>query len=561
MARMYPREIGPETESAAEHLLFGQLRHQLSDDYLVFHSVAWQTLTPGGRRRDGEADFVVLHPKNGILVVEVKGGEIIHDRKQGRWYSVDRSGKPHQIKDPIKQALASKYCLLDLLAEVAHQPSRRINIGHAAAFPDVFVTDRILSPDLPPAILLGQNHLTDVAGWMRAVLDHYRGKEDRGLTAPGPEVLEKLLELIGKSISLKPAMWGQILLEKQQQAELTRQQYLLLDALSRRSRALVSGCAGSGKTMLAAEKASRLATSGFETLLTCFNKNLAAFLRSRLGTPPRLTVQHFHELGYELAVRAGVLDGTPAFDNEFFSEVLPDAMLRAIEAEGDFRFDAIVVDEAQDFEDAWWIPLQSLLRDPDEGIFYIFFDEAQCLYNQELEFPIVDEPYVLDVNCRNTRLIQDQIRRFSDTPMRPHRRAVEGRPVELLRYESAEGPVPAIEQVLERLTVDEHIPSPKVVLLSPLSRHNPHTALGPNERIGGYVLTDSPDPADGEIRCSTVHGFKGCESDVVILLEVERWPEERDPGSLMYVATSRARHHLVVALSDDAPEELVRQFA
>lgn len=561
MARMYPDPIDPETPSSAERQVYGLLRDQLTDDHVVFHSVAWQAMTRGGRRRDGEADFLIVHPTNGILVLEVKGGQIIHNRRRGEWYSIDRRGEPHAIKDPVKQGLESKYCFLDLLHELAGPSTRYVNIGHAVAFPDVYVTDEILSPELPPAIVMGQNHVNDLPGWIRGAFDHYRGKQDRHRTAPGREVIGKLLQLLGKTIYLKPAMWGQILLEKEQQAELTRQQYQLLDMLSRRDRALISGCAGSGKTMLAVEKASRLAESGFEVLLTCYNKNLAAFLRGRLRTRDGLTVQHFHELGFELAKRAGTLPENPSFDRTFFSEVLPDAMLEALDREPDYRFDAIVVDEGQDFEDAWWVPLQSLLREPDAGIFYIFYDAAQSLYNQEMAFPIVEEPFVLDVNCRNTRAILQRVQRFSDTPMRPPRHAVDGRPVEVLRYADADGLHEALAAVLERLTIEEHVPSENVVLLSPLSRANPHTLLQLTSKVGGFTITEGIEPIDGEIRCSTIHGFKGCESDVVVLLEAERWPEERNRDALLYVATSRARHHLIVALPDDAPAELVARLA
>ncbi|MFN2114093.1 MAG: NERD domain-containing protein [Anaerolineae bacterium] len=559
MAEMYPQQLDPDTESAAERRLYGLFRDQLADDYIVFHSVAWQALD-GGRRRDGEADFLILHPKNGILVLEVKGGLIVHDRRKGQWHSIDRRGAPHRIKDPVKQALQSKYCFVDLLSELTGTPRRRINIGHAAAFPDVHVTAELVSPELPPAILMGENHLHDVPGWVRGAMDHYRGASDRASTAPGTEILATLLELLGKTIHLKPAMWGQMRLERAQLAELTRQQYLLLDALSRRNQALIAGCAGSGKTMLAAEKACRLAASGFETLLTCFNKNLAAFLRSRLGERRGLNVKHFHELGYALADAAGTLPGKPVFDDTFFSEVLPGAMLEALDVLADERYDAIVVDEGQDFEDAWWIPLQSMLRDPETGIFYIFYDEAQSLYNQEMALPIADEPYVLDINCRNTRQIQNQVQRFSSTPMRQPRHAVDGRPVHVLRYARADGLPSALAPVIQRLVTDDRVPLGSVVLLSPLSSRNPHSELVPGARIGSFKLTNDIEPGDGEIRRCTIHGFKGCESDVVVLLEADGWQEERARDALMYVATSRARHHLIVALPDDAPADLAAQF-
>ena len=76
MARMYPNELSSETESGAERLLYQAFRDDLDNDYTVFHSVAWQSLDGEGRPRDGETDFVIIHPTRGILVLEAKGGAI-----------------------------------------------------------------------------------------------------------------------------------------------------------------------------------------------------------------------------------------------------------------------------------------------------------------------------------------------------------------------------------------------------------------------------------------------------------------------------------------------------
>jgi superfamily I DNA/RNA helicase len=65
-----------------------------------------------------------------------------------------------------------------------------------------------------------------------------------------------------------------------------------------------------------------------------------------------------------------------------------------------------------------------------------------------------------------------------------------------------------------------------------------------------------------EVHCNTVHAFKGLESSVVILAEMERYsdrPKELDP--LLYVACSRAKNHLVVLLPEGAAPSLHRRFA
>ena len=80
MARMFPERVDPGTP-LSERKVF-EAFERLDDDWLVFHSVAWQGRRHG-RQGDGEADFVIAHPAKGITIVEVKGGAI--SIVDGRW--------------------------------------------------------------------------------------------------------------------------------------------------------------------------------------------------------------------------------------------------------------------------------------------------------------------------------------------------------------------------------------------------------------------------------------------------------------------------------------------
>ena len=72
MARMFPTPIRSDTQSPAERILYDAFRDNLPESYHVFHSVAWQARSGRYYERDGEADFIVIHPKRGILVIEAK---------------------------------------------------------------------------------------------------------------------------------------------------------------------------------------------------------------------------------------------------------------------------------------------------------------------------------------------------------------------------------------------------------------------------------------------------------------------------------------------------------
>jgi len=557
MARMYPNQISPGTESHAEWQLYEAFRDGLDNDYSVFHSVAWQSLDGEGRPRDGEADFVIVHPQRGILVLEAKGGTIRWDPNTDQWTSTDQWGRSHDIRNPFAQVQYSKYALQDLLQVMLNMPQRRINVGHAVAFPDVVVGEILLGPDRPRCIILDATDLANLSGWIGRTMAYWRGRESQRETALGEEAVQALVNLLGKSWELRPALWGEFVQEREQLIRLTEQQYLILDALQRQRRAAICGCAGSGKTMLAAEKASRLARQGFRVLLTCFNKNLAADLRVRLTPSSNLDIANFHALCYDLAQRANVLP--PKGDNErFFNQQLPEALMDAADLL-DVRYDAIVVDEGQDFHEGWWIPLQTLLRDPDHGILYIFFDDNQRLYVQHSTFPIQQPPYSLTVNCRNTRNIHQVVVKFYEAEVSPTARGPLGRPVEVVSYENPQSLRSVLQNILHRLIVDDKVPSDEIAVLTPRSLSKGRLLDGGVG--GGLLFTDTWPPPAGQIYCTTIYDFKGLERAVVVLADIHRWPPEWDDmARLLYVGCSRARNHLIVLLDQNAPSKVRRAF-
>jgi hypothetical protein len=559
MARMYPSQLSPDTVSDAEQRLYEAFRDKLESDYTVFHSVAWQALDAEGRPRDGEADFVIVHPQRGILVMEVKGGTIRFDSRRGEWSSTNRYGQIHHIKDPFAQARDSKYTLMDLITVMLRDPGRRINIGYGVAFPEVTIAQTLLGPDKPRQIVLDQADLPNLSSWVGQALAYYRGQETQRNTAPGEEVAQALMELLGKDWELRPALWGEFLQEEEHFIRLTRQQYLILDVLNRQRRAAICGCAGSGKTMLAAEKASCLARQGFRVLLTCYNKNLAAELRERLQPSPNLDIVHFHELCYELAAQANVLP-VKKDDDQFFDQQLPEALMEAADALN-IQYDAIIVDEGQDFQDAWWLPLQMLLRDPDEGILYIFFDDNQRIYVSRGEFPLPGSPYLLTVNCRNTQNIHQVVVQFYRADTQPTALGPPGRQVEEITYSDASGLWPCLRGVLCRLLEEERIPADEIAVLTPLVWLK--NLLLSSSISDGPQLTDSLPARSGQVYCTTIHSFKGLERAVIVLAGIGQGltQEEHDVNSLLYVGSSRAHHHLIMLLPENADRRVKRALA
>ncbi len=573
MARMFPDPIQPETESAAERLLYERFREALDDDYRVFHSVAWQGLDREHRAKDGEADFVVVHPERGVLVLEAKGGTIRHDPAIGAWSSVSGSGMARQIKDPFAQARRSMYALRDQLETMLRAEARGV-FAHGVAFPDHVIDPAELAPDQPRAIILDAEDLGRLPTAVGRIFAHYRGERTIHETHPAPELINALSDLLGKQQEFRPALWGQILHEQRKLMQLTQEQYRLLDLLQYHRRAGICGCAGSGKTLLAAEKATRLARQGFRVLLACFNLGLGAFLRSRLLPCPNMDVFPFLELCEQWVREAGI--PVDASDHRrYYDELLPDAMLEALARRPD-RYDAIIVDEGQDFKDAWWVILQCLLHDSVDSVMYVFFDSNQAIYPHAGRIPLSDPPYPLTVNCRNTRSIQQAVRHFSAAPIEAPADCPEGRPVELVEYSGGEDLRARVLDLLRRLTREDRIPPEHIAVLT-LTRwkYSPLAGLATHPE---FPLVESLDPPSGRVLCASVHKFKGLEREVVILAglddkstqdshaaAVSKAPKDRatpagEPVSdsamrseeLLYVGLSRACNHLILIVKESA---------
>jgi hypothetical protein len=559
---MYPNQLDPATKSDAERTLYAALRDQLDDTYTVFHSVAY--LAPSQRKRapfDGEIDFVLAHPLYGILILEVKGGGIRHDPETGQWTSISHNGAEWKIGDPFMQARGSMHALLGRLVSMTNLPRKRIDIGYGIAFPDAAAETEWFDPDRPREIVLDQQDLDTLSIWVKGALDYWRGGRAREDAAPGEQLQEALLDLLGKAWELRPVIWRRLVQEQETLIRLTEQQYALLDALNRRRRAAICGCAGSGKTMLALEKAVRLAKQGFRVLLTCFNKHLAADLRTQAGRQENLEIVHFHGLCLDWARQAGWRPAGPG-NAAFYDRLLPQALQAAARAL-DRRYDAIIVDEGQDFRPNWWMPLQSLLEDPEQDILYVFYDDNQRLYAQQSGFPIQDDPYLLTVNCRNTQHIHQVVTNFyqagdSAAGAEPSALGPLGRPVEIVPYDLNYPLTEALHATLIRLIDLEDVPAHEIVVLTPLRTKSKLT----NTAFPDTPLSDTWPPPKNHVYWTTIQDFKGLEAAVVILSELEGWLAGRvDLGPLLYVGCSRARTHLAVLLPKSADPEVRSAFA
>lgn len=539
MARMIPPECPSETPSRGEKKVFEVLKRKLDREYIVIHSLSWLNRDTQRHLRAGECDFLVFHPQKGMLALEVKAGDIRFDPTEKRWYQND-----HPLeKDPYQQAQKAVIELNKRLADKFKWWEKLgYPFGHGVVFSDA---DRTIG-DYPlharKDITVLRDEVDDLPACIERMLKEY-GPQPQSLNREQTDaVLERLLPefQVCRSIRAK--------IEDADAAfhHLTEGQYRMLEVMQDYPRLFVNGGAGSGKSMLACMRASELAESGKTVLLLCFNRFLSDYLKQQISIDKdKIDVYHYDKLAKKVIQETGGRWNVPEDAEEkrrFFEIEVPRMMEEAVD-KYDKRYDAIIVDEGQDFSDYWWLLSEKMLREPEKGIFYIFADPEQAIY-QKAPVYLFTEPHAhLPYNCRNTRAIAEWTHRLigADTKILPT--APPGDPVEMHQVEDEAEELQAVRKTLHELVNVKRLSSDDIVILD---RHLiGKSSFASVRTLGNFNVTPYNEAkAANDIRFSTIQAFKGLEEECVLLTGVGIASENIDAEHeriLTYVGASRAK--------------------
>jgi superfamily I DNA and RNA helicase len=334
----------------------------------------------------------------------------------------------------------------------------------------------------------------------------------------------------------------------------------LLRALGSRKRAIICGGAGTGKTLLALERARELAAQGLKTLLVCYNRPLADYLKSVAQGADNLHAMTFHQLcEWRIAVARTEIgkdfleDATTAYpQGDRFKLHLPFALALATEAT-DLRYDAIIVDEAQDFAAEFWFGLDALLANATESWLYVFHDHNQAIYADASKPPINEAPFILTSNCRNTSIIHASAYRYysgpdTDAP------SIAGTELVLMTISNEPKRIAAIQALVSKLISEEGVSPTDIAVLavrggSPLL----YNALAAHHLPRGTNWAIQQHRIDGTVVIDTVSRFKGLEAAIIILCNFEDADPQID-RELFYVGLSRAKSRIYLVGSASAIE-------
>lgn len=560
-------------KSSAEAKFYLACRDQLSPEILVIHSIAWISSTMSSRPRNGETDFTIFDPNGGFIVVEVKGGGVGFDRNTNEWYSIGKNGKSILNESPFIQALREQKATLDQIKSNPRWEDLRMGFlpcGYGVLFPDLDDVSPILElPEAAPQIVGKRQDLSDVKNWINRVSDFWRGKypSTSKLGVTGMQYIE---EIYCKPRQVRPLISARLIDEESIRIKLTEEQSNRLRLLGRRKRAAISGGAGTGKTLLAVEKARQLAGEGLHTLLLCYNQLLGDQFRNIEKENVNLTAMNFHQFCIHRINASKARSGKDwlkeaQLDNpgaDLFDKVYPYALWLSNDDFQEEKFDAIIVDEGQDFDPDFWDPLMDLLKDENESFLYIFFDSNQMIYQRNVKFPIKDEPYPLTKNCRNTLEIHNACYQYYkgelvDPPLENN-----GLPIATITGNNIQKQSLNLTRHIANLIVNEKIPPEKIVVLIAdnyfkqmyYAELEKVQQLLPKGTRWGLEVVGSPKC----ITVDTVHRYKGLEATVVYLWGIDDLDPLKDRETI-YVALSRPKDFLILVGKEGIAQRLISQ--
>lgn len=555
MARMMPAYC-PDSAPPGEKSIHAALRSsEDTKDWIVLHSLG---IAEHVRQVEGEADFVVIAPDHGVLVIEVKSHQSIDRLSDGRWRLGNNTPT---ARGPFQQASEAMHSIRTFL-ERKQIDLRSIPILSVVWF--THVRARTMLPSTPEwhdwQVLDSEDLRTGaVSAVLRALVAgtaHLNKKIPHfsyGGVGPDHAAAQRIASL------LRPRFETAIVpgdLRQARNAQLTtfiEEQYLALDSMADNRAVLFSGPAGSGKTLLAMEAAQREAAMGHSGKLLCFNRFLGRRLGNDLSHVAGLSVGTFHA---ELLRLANVIPPSDA-GSAFWERELPDLALEVLLEGGTPLSDFLVIDEIQDIAKEQYLDVVDLMiaGGLEGGRLLCFGDfERQAIFAVgdgrgllRQRSPQLSSRRLIE-NCRNLPRIGYQVNLLSNLEpgYRRFRRQDDGVDPTLVPYEAGTDQTAQLVRAIRNLR-DDGFELNEITVLSPLRSES--TAETTTDQWLRQVLrpADGNRPRPGQLQYSTIHAFKGLEASAVVITDLDR---QTVPNfeSMLYVGLTRATDRLIAVI-------------
>lgn len=597
MARMYPSDIEDDKRATAgEKRVYGFLKASAKphSDFICFYKPA--VGTPGT-----EPDFVLFGKKLGLLVLNVKEWTLQQITSYTPFeFTLERGEKE---PNPDKQAMKSVSALVDRLKLfpefLSDLPGReggiKIPVGRMVAFPNIdrhAYCDRALQWLIPVERALFSDDLEGAAASDPSgtrFFDRISGALPVGFRGVTQKEFEALTLL----------MWpeSQITLPLRQGADKARfqLQVRMLDEAQARlalrlkpGHQIIKGPSGTGKTLALVHRCAHLCKSGGKdkrVLFVCYNIALVSYLKQLLRAKGLETGETGIQVHHFFQFCARILRKPLHYENEgpeYYASVVKETLAGVSgQGHGVEPFDAIFIDEAQDFSGDMLKALLLLLK--EDGDLVIALDPCQDLYRRKntwsaLGIRATGRVHHLRSVYRNTREIYEFSRRIlgqeGNSEQLSLDLALHGEAPLLKALDSGEGVedfiladmAEALERGGYRRSEVAVIYDDKVYRGERFAYDNralPMRLLRRMDEAGIPATWVSQDVTSKEmfdvtadrVALISVHSSKGLDFDLVYLVGLDRisvtdktWPNVRN---LVYVAVTRAKYRLVIPYAEE----------
>lgn len=537
MAKMYPPFIERnDPKRTGEYMVYDWLSNNEIPG-VAFYS---QPQTTHEKKTMSEVDFIYIC-EDGILCIEVKGGYVHSEKSQ--WKSTDKKGADHPIQHPFFQSHGCMKALHAYLGTVYGENSIEylFRMGYCVIFPECVCNCEGMGV-VKKVQYDARNEIGEFNDFMKNAIQHsvdeaYEKHQIREVKLSEEDV-KNLTKLFEADFGAVPSMKLQIDTACEELLLLTDEQKELVDNMSENRRLLIQGAAGTGKSLMAIQKANRTIAAKKSLIYLCFNHNMATFARQQIGKGDNVYVSTYNAM---ISKFTGEKTGDLSVDDATALFLLKAANVK--------EYDVLVVDEAQDLlrEDVIKVLDRLVKGGVCNGEWAIFTDPNQNIFSDDSSYEAgitflkqnsMPGVFSLNTNCRNTVPIARKTAVLTVTPPAKHLKVC-GPNVETIFYEKKEDAVERIGQCIRSLLAGGTYVKDIVVLST---RRLKNSILANEEEIGGMQINEVDDIRHLDscrVNYFTAYSFKGLERKVVIYIDIDGFLT-KEQRRINYVAMTRA---------------------
>jgi hypothetical protein len=534
MARIIPSDLAAieySNSHSGEIEILRRLQKELPNEFTVFHSLHWSNERPS-YTVIGEIDFVIINQSGSILVIEQKNG-VLDETAEGlvKRYGRDSknvAGQVHRSINNIQQKLKNY-----------HGGSARYEIDYMILLPDYKVV-RMNAAGIDPSRVVDQSAIGELAARIEKLL----GKGSH----IDPAFTQSVINFFNQSFEVVPAVSTYVTTQKKNYTRMLEGLGDVIDSLEFSPfRLRVLGTAGSGKSQLTMRFYQQALSEGKRVLLLCYNRPLADRLQTIAGEHE--SVDSFHGFCARVAERAGIdLDYSKT---DFWSGLLDE--IYTVDVADEDRYDCLIVDEGQDFEEEWYEILKCFLTDSAAVLW--LEDPLQNLQGKEA-VPLVDfVTYREAANFRTPTVIASFAKKSLGVSFK-QKNPLPGLGVSVHEYEHDNEQ----EKIVAHRINDLQRIGFKLDEIVVVSCHGKQKAAFRDlDRVGQYTLRKSTADydenrqqiyTDGQIYFETIYRFKGQQAPAIIVTDIHAGMGDNDwARRLLYCAMTRATVRLELIVS------------